>query len=61
MVEIEAFKQVALSFEGTEATPHFDRTAFKIIGRRIFATLHEKRKTANIVFSKIDQVMYCSF
>jgi predicted DNA-binding protein (MmcQ/YjbR family) len=61
MVDIEIFKQIALSFEGTEQNPHFDRTAFKVIGKRIFATLHEKSKTANIVFSKADQAMYCSF
>ncbi len=61
MVHIKTFKQIALSFNGTEEKPHFDRTAFKVVERRIFATLHEKSKTANIIFSKTDQSVYCSF
>ena len=61
MVHIKTFKQIALSFQGTEEKPHFDRTAFKVADRRIFATLHEKSKTANIIFSKTDQSIYCSF
>ncbi len=61
MVNIETFKQIALSFHGTEENPHFDRTAFKVTGRRIFATLHEKSETVNIKFSKTDQSVYCSF
>lgn len=52
---------MALSFEGTEEKPHFDRTAFKVIGKRIFATLHEESETANIKFSEIDQSVYCTF
>ncbi|MGI8584178.1 MAG: MmcQ/YjbR family DNA-binding protein [Chitinophagaceae bacterium] len=61
MVSIEAFKQIALSFEGTEAKPHFNRTAFKVINKRIFATLLEENETANIVLSITDQEIYCSF
>ena len=30
MVSVETFKHIALSFEGTEAKPHFNRTAFKV-------------------------------
>lgn len=61
MVSIQTFKQIALSFEGTEARPHFNRTAFKVINRRIFATLLEEDKSANIVLSLPDQKVYCSF
>lgn len=61
MVDIETFKQIALSFMGTEENPHFDRVAFKVMDRRIFATLNEKSKTANIIFSKSDQAIYSSF
>ncbi len=61
MVSIQAFKQIALSFEGTEAKPHFNRTAFKVINKRIFATLLEEDETANIVLSIPDQKIYCSF
>lgn len=61
MVSIETFKQLALSFNGTEANPHFDRTAFKVTGKRIFATLHAASETANIILSKEDQQVFCSF
>jgi hypothetical protein len=61
MVSIETFKQIALAFEATEERPHFNRTAFKIIGKRIFATLHEESESGNILLSKTDQQIYCSF
>lgn len=61
MVTIKTFKQIALSFQGTEEKPHFNRTAFKVTGKRIFATLHEESETANMKFSEKDQTMYCSF
>lgn len=61
MVTPNKFKELALSFAGTEEAPHFDRTAFKITGRKIFATLHEKTETANLLLSKEDQAIYSSF
>ncbi len=61
MVSTETFKQIALSFEGTEEKPHFNRTAFKVINKRIFATLLEENETANIFLSLSDQQIYCSF
>ena len=57
----EIFKKLALSFPGTEANPHFDRTAFKVTGRRIYATLHEESATVNIKLSPIDQSVFCDF
>ena len=61
MVVITSFKKLALSLDGTEAKPHFDRTAFKVTGKTIFATLHEESKTANIKLSIIDQSVFCCF
>lgn len=55
------FKEMALSFPGTEDAPHFDRIAFKVIKKRIFATLHEKTKTANLKLSEIDQSVFCEY
>ncbi len=57
----EEFTKLALSFPGTEANPHFDRTAFKVIKKRIFATLHEGSATANLKLSVIDQSVFCSY
>ena len=61
MVDIETFKKIALSFDGIEQHPHFERIAFKVSGRRIFATLLEENETANIMLSKEDQSVYCSY
>jgi len=56
----EEFRELALSFPETVENPHFDRAAFKIVNRRIFATLHEKTGTANLKLSEIDQGVFCS-
>ncbi len=55
----DQFSELALSFPYTIASPHFDRTAFKVVDKRIFATLHEESETANIKFSPADQSVYC--
>ena len=55
----DQFTELALSFPHTIASPHFDRTAFKIVGKKIFATLHEATGTANLKFSPVDQSVYC--
>ncbi len=54
----DQFTELALSFPHTIAAPHFERTAFKVVGKRIFATLHEESETANIKFSPADQSVY---
>ena len=45
------FKNLALSFEGTIEKPHFERTAFKVINKRIFATLLDENVSANIAIA----------
>jgi len=55
----EEFKDLALSFPGTISMPHFDRLAFKVEGKRIFATLHEKRESANVVLTVHEQQLFC--
>lgn len=55
------FKSLALSFPDTEANPHFDRIAFKVTGKRIFATLHEESATANLKLSPVDQSVFSDF
>lgn len=57
-MELFEFADCALSFPGTEENLHFDRRAFKVIGKRIFATLHEKSGTANLKLSPEDQSVY---
>lgn len=56
-----AFREIALSFSNTEEKAHFDRTAFRIINKRIFATLHEKSMTANMRLPLPDQKTFCDY
>ena len=58
MITVSQFTEMALSFPGVIAAPHFERTAFKIINKKIFATLHEPSRTANLMFSLVDQSVY---
>jgi hypothetical protein len=44
------------SWNGRKA--HFDRTAFKVIDKKIFATLHEPSETVNIVLPVKDQEVF---
>ena len=55
----EEFRELALSFPGTEETPHFDRRAFKVIGRRTFATMLEKNESVNVVLKPAEQPSFC--
>ncbi|MEN6457293.1 MAG: MmcQ/YjbR family DNA-binding protein [Prolixibacteraceae bacterium] len=60
MITLEEFRELALSFPGTVERPHFDRAAFRVINKRIYATLHEKSGTANLKLSAQDQSAFCS-
>ena len=55
------FKQLALSFPGTAEAAHFDRIAFKVIGKRIFTTLHEETGMVNVKLTPVDQSVFCSY
>ncbi|MEP6647479.1 MAG: MmcQ/YjbR family DNA-binding protein [Saprospiraceae bacterium] len=57
----EIFRKTALSFPGTEENAHFERRAFKITGRRIFATLQEDQQSANIKLSLPDQATFSEY
>lgn len=61
MILKEDFIRMALSFPGTEQTPHFERMGFKITGRRMFATYLAKDHTANIFLTPEEQQQFCSF
>lgn len=57
----EEFRQMALSFPGAEESLHFDRMAFRVVKKRIFATLHEKTLSANLKLNEIDQSVFCNY
>jgi hypothetical protein len=55
----EQFMRLALSFPGTEPSPHFNKIAFRPAGKRIFATLQEEAETVNLKLSPVEQAVYC--
>ena len=57
----KAFSKIALSFPQTEEAPHFDRKAYRVTGKRIFATLHETSGSVNLKLSTIDQSVFSSY
>src|ERR1700704_3070557 len=59
MITGKAFADMALSFQGTEQLPHFERTGFKITGKRMFATYLAKDNTANIFLTPAEQKIFC--
>jgi hypothetical protein len=54
---VTGFRKMALCFEETDEKPHFDRAAFRVKGK-IFATLLERDKTANLMLSPEDQYVF---
>lgn len=59
MLSSNTFAQLALSFSGAEQTPHFERTGFKVSGKRMFATYLLKVNTANIFLTREEQAVFC--
>jgi hypothetical protein len=59
MITEKIFTEMALSFPGTEQTPHFDRIGFKITGKRMFATYLAENNTANIFLTPEEQRVFC--
>jgi hypothetical protein len=60
MVDIETFRQLALSFPETVEQPHFEKTSFRV-DKKIFATLSFADQIAVFKLSEIDQSVFCSF
>jgi YjbR len=48
MISTANFTQMALKLSGTTDSPHFNRVAFKVTGKRIFATLLPEDSTVNL-------------
>jgi hypothetical protein len=61
MINIETARQIALSLPDTEEYDHFGRPAFKIRGKRTFATLWPAEQRIMVKLSLIDQSVFNSF
>jgi hypothetical protein len=59
MITGKSFIEMALSFLGTEQTPHFDRIGFKVIGKKMFATYLSANNTATIFLTPQEQAVFC--
>ncbi len=59
MISEKGFTEMALSFPGTEPTPHMERTGFRVKGKRMFATYLAKDNTANIFLTPKEQKVFC--
>lgn len=57
----EEFSTLALSFPDTQDAPHFEKTAFKIKGKKIFATLDSVNSLAILKLSPEDQSAFCTY
>lgn len=59
MISGDTFTGMALSFPGTEQRPHFDRSGFRVTGKRMFATYLPADNTANIFLTPAEQALFC--
>jgi hypothetical protein len=60
MVDINYFRQLALSFPDTVEMPHFEKTSFRV-KKKIFVTLSPEKDIACLKLSPIDQSVFCVF
>jgi hypothetical protein len=60
MVNIETFRQLALSFPDAVELPHFDLTSFRV-KKKIFATFWPKEDKAMLKLPLIEQSVFCSY
>ena len=58
MVSLQTARQLALSFEGSEEQPHFEKPSFRV-KKKIFLTLDEKKQIACIKLPEIEQDIFC--
>ncbi|MBC7887384.1 MAG: MmcQ/YjbR family DNA-binding protein [Ferruginibacter sp.] len=59
MIDIETFKNLALSFPETVELPHFEKTSFRI-KNKIFATLDTNYLKACLKLTETDQSVFCA-
>ncbi len=59
MASADDFTRLALGFKGTQAQPHMDRTAFRVV--RTYATLAPDGLTVNFKLTSDEQRAKCLF
>ena len=59
MVDIDTFRNLALSMPDAYEAPHFEIPSFRF-KKKIFATYHPKDNKAMVKLSLVDQSAFCS-
>ncbi|GAA4332797.1 hypothetical protein GCM10023149_39250 [Mucilaginibacter gynuensis] len=57
MVNIDLFRQIALSLPEVSEQPHFEKTSFRV-NKKIFATVDVHTRLASLKLSEIDQDVF---
>jgi predicted DNA-binding protein (MmcQ/YjbR family) len=60
VITVQAFRKLALSFEGAEEKPHFEKTSFRI-RNKIFATMDTQKKRVVVKLSEVDQSVFSQY
>jgi len=60
MVSTDVFRTLALQFEESRESPHFEKTSFRV-KKKIFATLDVKNKKAVLKLDEANQSVFCAF
>jgi hypothetical protein len=60
LTDINNFRQLALSFPGTEELLHFEKTSFRV-KKKIWATVNLATRQACLKLSRLDQSVFCAF
>ena len=60
LVDIESFRQLALSLPDAIELAHFEKTSFRV-HKKIFATLDIQKNLACLMLSPIDQSVFSAF
>ncbi len=60
MISVSTFRNIALSFEGAEELPHFEKTSFRT-KKKIFATLDIKKNLACLKLSLAHQSVFSAY
>ena len=58
MISVDDFRSIALSFPEASEAPHFEKTSFRVQGKKIFATMDEANQTAVVKLTEIQQSVY---
>ncbi|MDQ3111437.1 MAG: MmcQ/YjbR family DNA-binding protein [Bacteroidota bacterium] len=61
MVTEKAFRELAFSFPETVELPHFEKTSFRAVNKKIFATLDVKNSRACLMLSRVDQSVFSAY